>query len=90
MDELLEVVAAGQAIAITDGFVPDSYHHPEVTFVPVTGVEPCPLSLCTRAADTSPLVTALRRAARRLQAKDTTDVERRGRFAQAGDRSGSR
>ncbi|MFF4794435.1 LysR family transcriptional regulator [Streptomyces sp. NPDC001276] len=68
MDELLETVAAGQAIAITGGFVANGYRHPEVTFVPITDVEPCPISLCTRAADTSPLVTALRTAARSLHA----------------------
>ncbi|MCZ2826184.1 MULTISPECIES: LysR family transcriptional regulator [unclassified Modestobacter] len=63
LDELLEVVAAGQAIAMTGGFVPDRYRHPEVAFVAVTGVEPCQMSLCTRAADGSPAVAALRRAA---------------------------
>ncbi|MFE7215391.1 LysR family transcriptional regulator [Streptomyces sp. NPDC001698] len=68
MDELLETVAAGQAIAITGGFVANGYRHPEVTFVPITDAEPCPISLCTRAADTSPLVTALRTAARSLHA----------------------
>jgi len=40
MDELLEVVAAGEAVAITGAFVADSYRHPEVTFVPITDVEP--------------------------------------------------
>jgi DNA-binding transcriptional LysR family regulator len=69
MDELLEVVAAGSAVAITGGFVADSHRHPEVVFVPVTGVEPCPLSLCTRTADTSPLVVALRRAVGRIGAR---------------------
>jgi DNA-binding transcriptional LysR family regulator len=69
MDELLETVAAGQAIAITGGFVANGYRHPEVTFVPITDVEPCPISLCTRAADTSTLVTALRTAARSLHAE---------------------
>lgn len=70
MDELLEVVAAGQAVAITGAFVAESYRHPDVTLVPLNGVEPCPLSLCTRAAETSPLVAALRRAARQLHAND--------------------
>ena len=44
MDELLEVVAAGQAIAITGGFVPESYRHPEVTFVPLVFVSVTTLS----------------------------------------------
>lgn len=67
MDELLEVVAAGQAIAITGAFVADSYRHPEVAFVPLTDVEPCPVSLCTRSADMSTLVVRLREAAHLLQ-----------------------
>lgn len=62
MDELLEVVATEQAIAITGEFVAESYRSPEVVFVPIIDIEPCPLSLCTRAADTSPLVAELRRA----------------------------
>ncbi|MCX5446399.1 LysR family transcriptional regulator [Streptomyces nigrescens] len=66
MDEMLEAIAAGQAVVITGSFVADGYRHPEVAFVPITDVEPCPISLCTRAADTSPLVVALRTAARVL------------------------
>ncbi|MBB3050494.1 DNA-binding transcriptional LysR family regulator [Prauserella isguenensis] len=60
MDELLETVAAEQAVCITGGFVPASHGHPDVVFVPVSDAEPCPISLCTRMADTSPLVGALR------------------------------
>ena len=71
-DELLEVVAAGQAIAITGGFVADSHRHPAVVFVPVADVDPCPVSLCTRAADRSTLVTALRWALRTIRAPDDT------------------
>lgn len=68
MDELLEVVAAGDAIAITGSSVVDSHRHPEVVFLPVTDVEPCPISLCTRIDDRSPLVAALRRSVRLVQA----------------------
>jgi DNA-binding transcriptional LysR family regulator len=67
MDELLEVVASGEAIAITGGSVPDSFRHPEVVFPPVTDAEPSRISLCTRVDDRSPLVEALRRAARVVQ-----------------------
>lgn len=73
IDELLEVVATGQAVAITGAFVNGCHSHPEVTFVPVTGVEPGPLSLCTRADDSSPLVAALRRAVSRLRANNPTE-----------------
>ncbi|MDD7922310.1 LysR family substrate-binding domain-containing protein [Actinomycetospora chibensis] len=62
MDELLEVVASGAAIAITGSSVADSYRHPEVVFLPLTDVEPCPISLCTRAGDPSALIASLRRA----------------------------
>ncbi|QJY47702.1 LysR family transcriptional regulator [Pseudonocardia broussonetiae] len=68
MDELLEVVASGEAIAITGSSVVDSHRHPEVVFLPVTDVEPCPISLCTRLDDPSVLVAALRRAVRALRA----------------------
>jgi DNA-binding transcriptional LysR family regulator len=63
MDALLEAVASRQAVAITGGFVAESYRHPEVAFVPVAGVEPGLLALCTREDDLSPIVAALRRAA---------------------------
>ncbi|MEJ2863737.1 LysR family transcriptional regulator [Actinomycetospora flava] len=64
LDELLEVVASGEAIAITGGSVADSHRHPEVVFVPVSDADPCPISLCSRSDDPSPLVAALRRAVR--------------------------
>ncbi|WP_020658252.1 LysR family transcriptional regulator [Amycolatopsis benzoatilytica] len=63
LDEMLEAVAGGQGIVITGSFVAEGYRHPEVAFVPVSDVEPCPVSLCTRADDTSTLVAALREAA---------------------------
>lgn len=75
MDELLEVVASGEAIAITGGSVVDSFRHAEVVFVPVTDAEPCPISLCTRSDDQSPLVATLRRAVRVVHA-DTAWAER--------------
>ncbi|MEJ2866760.1 LysR family transcriptional regulator [Actinomycetospora sp. OC33-EN08] len=62
LDELLEVVASGRAVAITGGSVADSYRHPEVVYVPIVDADPCPISLCTRADDHSPPVEALRRA----------------------------
>ncbi|WP_300008202.1 LysR family substrate-binding domain-containing protein [Pseudonocardia sp.] len=77
MDELLEVVAASRAIAITGSSVVDSFRHPEVVFVPIADAEPCPISLCTRIGDRSSLVTALRRAVQRIRdvgtARTTSD-----------------
>lgn len=62
MDELLEVVSSGRAIAITGGSVADSYRHPEIVFLPIIDAGPCPISLCTRVEDRSAPVEALRRA----------------------------
>lgn len=62
MDELLEVVASGEAVAITGSSVVDSCRHPDVVYLPVADIEPCPVSLCTRIDDRTPLVAALRRA----------------------------
>jgi DNA-binding transcriptional LysR family regulator len=67
MDELLEVVASGAAVAITGSSVVDGFRHPDVVFVPLTDAEPCPISLCTRRDDPSPLVAALRRAVRAVR-----------------------
>lgn len=76
MDELLEVVGRGEAIAITGESVADSYRHPDVVFVPVVDVEPCPISLCTRDDEQSALVTALRRAVRAVREDDFSDGSR--------------
>lgn len=73
MDELLEVVAAGDAIAITGSSVVDSFRHPEVVFLPIADVEPCPISLCTQRRDRSPLVESLRRAVRVVQTAHAVD-----------------
>ncbi|OUC76309.1 LysR family transcriptional regulator [Gordonia lacunae] len=62
IDELLEVVAAGQAVSITGGFVADSHRNPGVVFVPVADVPLCPLSLCTRISDASAVIAELREA----------------------------
>lgn len=79
LDELLEVVASGAAIAITGGSVADSHRHPDVAFLPIVDAEPCPISLCTRTDDPSPLVSALRRAVHAVR-EDAADPHRpRGR-----------
>jgi DNA-binding transcriptional LysR family regulator len=77
LDELLEVVASGAAIAITGASVADSYRHPDVAFLPITDAEPCPISLCTRVEDTSPLVAALRRAVHAVREDATGEASRR-------------
>lgn len=62
VDEMLEVVASGVAIAITGGYVGGSHRHPGIVFLPVVDAHPCPISLCSRVDDTSPAVEALRQA----------------------------
>ncbi|MDT2005054.1 LysR family transcriptional regulator [Rhodococcus opacus] len=62
--ELLEVVASGQAIAITSALVPNTHRHPQVTFVPVHDVTPSPVCLCTREEDTSIKTETVRQAVR--------------------------
>ncbi|MDD7939120.1 hypothetical protein PHK61_11910 [Actinomycetospora lutea] len=73
LDELLEVVAAGEAIAITGGSVADSYRHPEVAFLPITDAEPCPISLGTRVDDRTPAIAALRRAMQTVRRETGAD-----------------
>lgn len=74
VDELLEVVASGEAIAITAASVADGYRHPEVVFVPIVDAKPCPISLCTRVDDDSPQVQALRRAVNAVQTENALAV----------------
>ncbi|MFE3293200.1 LysR family transcriptional regulator [Rhodococcus sp. NPDC059234] len=62
MDELLEVVADGRAVAITAATIAEYYTRADVRFVPVSDIEPCTVELCTRAGDTHPGVVELRRA----------------------------
>ncbi|MFW0793234.1 LysR family transcriptional regulator [Gordonia sp. CPCC 205515] len=71
MDELLEAVAAGQAVAITGEFVAQTFRNRGVAFIPIDDVEPCPLSLCTRDADKSRVVAELRRALTVVRAEGT-------------------
>lgn len=72
MDELLEVVAANEAVAITGSSVVDSFRHPDVVFVPIIDVEPCPISLCTKSDDQSSLIVALRKAVHVVQTTHMT------------------
>ena len=62
LEDKFEVVAAGQAVAIVAGAygVP---LRPDLTAVPLEGVEPCHVALATRADDRSRLVAAFRKSA---------------------------
>jgi hypothetical protein len=57
----LELIAAGQAVAITIGFF--ERLRPDITTVPLEGVEPGHVVLASRAGDRSRLVAAFRKLA---------------------------
>jgi DNA-binding transcriptional LysR family regulator len=58
-----ELIAAGQAVAIIPGGFPASAIRPDLTTIPLHGVEPSQVVLATRAGDRSRLVAAFRKAA---------------------------
>ncbi len=68
MDEQLQTVAAGLGIAITAASLADYHSSGEVSFVPITGIEPCTVELCTRTGDDHPGVLELRRVVAELPA----------------------
>lgn len=61
LDDGLELVAAGRAVAITTGF--HKRLRPDITTVPLEGVEPGHMVLASRAGDRSRLVAAFRKLA---------------------------
>ena len=58
-----ELVAAGQAVAIIPGSLPAGSLRPDLTAIPLHGVEPGHVVLATRAGDHSRLVAAFRKSA---------------------------
>jgi DNA-binding transcriptional LysR family regulator len=62
IEDKFEVIASGQAVAISAGFNGMTLR-PDITTVPLKGVEPCHVVLATRAGDRSRLVTAFRKIA---------------------------
>jgi DNA-binding transcriptional LysR family regulator len=58
-----ELVAAGQAVAIIPGGLPADSIRPDLTTIPLDGVDPSHVVLATRADDRSRLVAAFRKAA---------------------------
>jgi DNA-binding transcriptional LysR family regulator len=63
VEDKLELIAAGQAVAIVSAGLGGDRLHPDVTTIPLEGVEPCHVVLATRASDHSLLVTAFRKSA---------------------------
>ena len=62
LEDKFELIAAGQAVAITAGFHGNSVR-PDITTVPLEGVEPSHVVLASRAGDRSRLVMAFRKLA---------------------------
>ena len=62
LEDKFEHIAAGQAVAITAGFHGTSLR-PDITTVPLEGVEPCHVVMASRAGDRSRLVAAFRKLA---------------------------
>jgi DNA-binding transcriptional LysR family regulator len=62
LEDKFELIAAGQAVAITAA-VTGMHPRPDITAVPLNGVEPSHVVLATRAGDRSRLVAAFRRLA---------------------------
>jgi len=62
LEDKFEFIAAGQAVAITAGFRGNSLR-PDITTVPLEGVEPSHVVLASRAGDRSRLVAAFRKLA---------------------------
>ena len=59
-----ELIAAGDAVAIIPGGLPASTIRPDLTTIPLHGVDPSHVVLATRAGDRSRLVAAFGRSAR--------------------------
>jgi DNA-binding transcriptional LysR family regulator len=64
LEDKFELIAAGQAVAITAGVPGGHSLRPDVTTIPLEGVEPSHVVLATRANDRSRLVAAFGKVAR--------------------------
>jgi len=63
VEDKVELIASGQAVAIIP-FGPRAGFRPDLTTIPLHGVEPGHVVLATRAGDRSRLVAAFRKSAR--------------------------
>jgi DNA-binding transcriptional LysR family regulator len=66
IEDKIELIAAGQAVAIIPAGVKTASPRPDLTTVPLDGVEPSHVVLATRADDRSRLVAAFRKSAQAL------------------------
>lgn len=81
VEDKLEVIAAGQAVAIIPGGVRTASPRPDLTTVPLHGVEPSHVVLATRAGDRSRLLTAFRKSAHALLTGPAPDEPASGLLA---------
>jgi len=72
-EDKLELIAAGQAVAIVSAGLAASIRHPEVTSIALDGVEPSHVVLASRADDRSRAVSAFRRSAKGYLAAPAPD-----------------
>ena len=63
LEDKLELIAAGQAVAIVSARLRADSLRPDLTTIPLHGVEPSHVVLATRADDRSRLVAAFRKYA---------------------------
>jgi hypothetical protein len=66
LEDKFEVIAAGEAVAIIAADLGSHNYRPDLTTVPLAGVEPSHVVLATRAADRGRLVADFRKCARLL------------------------
>jgi DNA-binding transcriptional LysR family regulator len=66
IEDKLELIAAGQAVAIVPAGVPGASMRHDLTKIPLYGVEPCHVVLATRAYERSRLVAAFSKCAQAL------------------------
>jgi DNA-binding transcriptional LysR family regulator len=63
LEDKLELIAAGQAVAIVSAGLRADHLRPDLTMIPLHGVEPTHVVLATRAGDRGRLVAAFRKVA---------------------------
>jgi DNA-binding transcriptional LysR family regulator len=84
VEDKYELIAAGQAVAITPAWRPNSLR-PDLTTIPLEGVEPSQVALATRAGDRNRLVAEFRKIAR---AHLTGETGESGTTAETGETGG--
>ncbi|GAA1031334.1 MULTISPECIES: LysR family transcriptional regulator [Amycolatopsis] len=66
LEDALELIASGQVVAILPAGLRAEGTRPDLTAIPLHGVEPCQVVLATRAGESAHLVAAFRRSAQAL------------------------